>query len=190
VLFCLILLSPKVRTIFMTEPRPTVSVEGVQIAEPEAERELNRPKQAALRPAQPLVDARVKKANPHSKEQEAEAREEEHEASVAGRIAELRELASKTDRASLETLLAEVKNPDHEIRQAVLDIIGQSGRRDAIPDLLEAAAQTEDPGVKKAITEVIDFLKLPTLTEVLRHTNPTNSSAGSAVEAKVVPTRR
>jgi hypothetical protein len=44
--------------------------------------------------------------------------------------------------------------------------------------------------VKKAITEVIDFLKLPTLTEVLRHTNPTNSSAGSAVEAKVVPTRR
>ena len=67
--------------------------------------------------------------------------------------------------------LSEVKNPDQEIREAVLDIISQSGNRDFIPDLLEAAAQTNDPDLKKAIAEVVEFLKLPTLTEVLRQTN-------------------
>jgi len=167
-LFALILISAKVRAIFTTEPRATASVEGVQTMEPQAT------KQTALPPTQPLVNGRVKKGNPQTKERDADAREEEHEAYVAARIAELRQLANKTDRASLETVVSEVRNPDQEIRQAVFDIISQSGNRDAIPALLEEAAQTEDPGVKKAIAEVIDFLNLPTLTEVLRQTNPTN----------------
>ena len=173
-LFALILISLKVKGIFTTEPRATASGEGVQTMEPQARRELNPTKQTAWPPTQPVVNGRVKKANPQTKERDADDREEEHEAYVAARIAELRGLASKTDRASLETVVSEVRNPDQEIRQAVLDIISQSGNRNAIPGLLEEAAQTEDPGVKKAIAEVIDFLNLPTLTEVLRQTNPTN----------------
>ena len=98
----------------------------------------------------------------------AAAQNEQHEARVAARVAELGELSTKTDRASLETLLSEVKNPDQEIRQAALDAISQSGNRVAIPDLREAAAQATDAREKQAILETVEFLSLPTLTEILR----------------------
>jgi HEAT repeats len=94
--------------------------------------------------------------------------EAQHEAYVEARTAELRDLARKSDAASLGTLLSEVRNPDQEIRQAALDALSQSGNRNAIPGLQQAAAQTENPGEKQAIQEVIEFLKLPTLTETLR----------------------
>jgi hypothetical protein len=97
----------------------------------------------------------------------AEAREEQREAQVAARIAELRELSTKTDRGSLDTLLSELRNPQPEIREAALDIISESGNRGAIPGLIDAAAQTEDEGEKQAITKAIEFLQLPTLTETL-----------------------
>jgi len=96
------------------------------------------------------------------------AARDEQEARVAARIVELGELSTKTDRASLETLLSEVKNPDQEIRQAALDAISQSGNRAAIPDLREAAAQATDAREKQAILETVEFLSLPTLTEILR----------------------
>jgi len=96
-----------------------------------------------------------------------EAREEQREAFVAARIAELRDLSTKTDGPSLETLLSEVRNPDSEIRLATLDIIGQSGNRAAIPGLLDAVALLENEAEKKAIVEMVEFLKLPTLTELL-----------------------
>jgi HEAT repeat protein len=110
-----------------------------------------------------------------SEESFADGRDEQHEAQVAARIAELGNLSTKTDRASRETLLSEVKNPDHEIRQAALDAISQSGNRAAIPGLREAAAQTEDSREKKAIEEVIEFINLPTLTELLSRRGATNN---------------
>jgi hypothetical protein len=97
-----------------------------------------------------------------------------HEAWVEAKIDELRELSSHRDRASLDRLLAEVNNPDREIRQAALDGLSQTGNRDAIPALREAAAQTEEASHKQAIMEVIEFLELPTLTEVLQKQRATN----------------
>src|SRR5262245_46930900 len=117
VLFALILVSRQVRTMFKTEPHATVSVEPVQSVESQERSELT--KQAALRPAQTF--------DQQTKSQDDEALNEEK---IAARIGELRDLARKTDHASLETLLAEMRNPDQEIRQAVLDIISQSGNRD------------------------------------------------------------
>jgi hypothetical protein len=99
------------------------------------------------------------------------AEEAKHEAYVEARTTELQDLARKSDAASLATLLAEVRNPDPEIREAALDALSQSGNRSAIPALQQAAAQTADPGEKKAIQDVIEFLKLPTLTETLRTVN-------------------
>src|SRR5262245_57831062 len=92
VLFGLILLSIQVRTVSTTEPRAIVSVEGAQTVESQEQRDLNQTKQTVLRPAQPFA--------PQTKEQDDEDRKKEK---VAARIAELRELARKTDRASLET---------------------------------------------------------------------------------------
>jgi hypothetical protein len=103
-------------------------------------------------------------------------REEQEEARVAARIAQLWDLSAKTDRASLETLLSEVRNPDEEIRQAALDAISQSGNRAAIPGLREASAQTQDSPEKQAIEDVIEYISLPTLTEILRGQSATNNS--------------
>ena len=69
---------------------------------------------------------------PH-RESVLNGRDEQDEARVAARIDQLRDLSTKTDRASLETILSEVKNPDQEIRQAALDVLSQSGNRAAIP---------------------------------------------------------
>jgi len=96
------------------------------------------------------------------------------------RIAQLQELSRKTDRPSLDILLSEVRNPDPEIRDAALDSITQSGNRALIPGLEEAAEQTEDTAQKQAINEAIEFLKLPTLTELLRQGQSKSSSPSGA----------
>ena len=100
-LFGLILFSPQVRTLFTTALRATGAVETVEAVESQEGRDPNQSEQAVLRPAQP--------DNAHTKAQDDANRKEE---AMAVRIAELRELARKTDRTSLETLLSEVKNPD------------------------------------------------------------------------------
>src|SRR5690349_5235075 len=99
VLFAFVLVSRQVRTMFTTEPGATVAVEPVQKAGPQA-----------LEPAELPVSGSIKKADAQTREEEDEAREKAKET----RMAELRELGRKTDRASLETLLSELKNPDQE----------------------------------------------------------------------------
>lgn len=105
---------------------------------------------------------------PITAENDAGVDEAKHEAYVEARTAELMALTGKSDDASLQTLLSEVRNSDREVRQAALDALSQSGNRSAIPGLQQAAAQTAHPDDKQAILEVIEFLKLPTLTELLR----------------------
>jgi hypothetical protein len=167
-LLALVLIAPR-RT--STAQPPTPSVSALQILEAPKETNLatfaGGPRVSAIAPANPEVartDAAVGVAG-----------DEQHEARVAARVAELEELSTKTDRASLETLLSEVKNPDQEIRQAALDAISQSGNRAAIPDLREAAAQATDAREKQAILETVEFLSLPTLTEILRAQGATNN---------------
>src|SRR5262245_48025816 len=83
-------------------------------------------------------------------------------------IAELQDLAMEDDAASLNTILSELNNPDHAIRQAAVEATMTFGSRDAIPRLEEAVAQTENVQEKKAIQDAIDYLKLPSLTEVMQ----------------------
>jgi hypothetical protein len=58
-----------------------------------------------------------------------------------------------------------------------LEAITQSGNRDAIPRLVELASQVEDMEDKRVITEAADFLKLPTITEVISHTASRTNNA-------------
>ena len=83
------------------------------------------------------------------------------------RIAELRELSLADDPISLSTILSELNNPDTRIRTAALDATIQFGSREAIPGLEAAAARADDPQDKRALEQAIEFLKLPSLTEVL-----------------------
>lgn len=121
-----------------------------------------------------------------SEESEAESDNSKHNTYVEARIVELAELSTKSDRSSLVTLLSEVRNPDKQIRQAALDALCQSGNRDAVPGLMELASQADLPEDKRAINEVIEFLKMPTLTELVRGEND-NARSGDAVNAVKSP---
>ena len=90
----------------------------------------------------------------------------QHQAYVDSRVEELMDLAMTDDPNSLNTILSELTNRDPEIRKAALEASVQFGSRDAIPKLTDAASQTDDPKEKAAIVEAIEFLKLPSATEV------------------------
>lgn len=90
-----------------------------------------------------------------------------HGAYVAERIAVLQDLSMDNRDSSLRTILGELSNRDPEIRKAAREAAVQFASRDAIPGLLEAAAQTDDPAEKKELIDAAEFLKLPSLTEVL-----------------------
>jgi hypothetical protein len=90
-----------------------------------------------------------------------------HEKYVFRRVAELQDLSAENDTNSLATILSELTNRDPEIRKAALNASIQFGSRDAIPVLLDVASQTADEAEKAELIEAADYLKLPSLTEVL-----------------------
>ena len=175
-LFALIFIPAKGRMNGATDQGLTIPAEVAPGVQPSAQGEANLDGRGKLSETPSSTNAQVNEGSSHSKERDAAARQEQLEARVAARIAELQDLSNKKDAASLETLLSEVRNTDPEIRQAALDAISQSGNRSAIPGLQEAAARTEDVGEKQAIGEVIEFLKLPTLTEIMREQRATNNN--------------
>ena len=148
------------------QPSALITHDETQAAEAQAETNFAAPTE--LPPSALLASAPAPEKVSRTEESILDDRDEQHEARVTARIAQLRNLSTKTDRASLDTLLSEVKNPELEIRQAALDAISQPGHRAAIPALREVAAQTEDSRDKQAIVDVIEFISLPTLTELLR----------------------
>jgi hypothetical protein len=108
---------------------------------------------------------------------------------VEERSSQLMDLAMNDDRASLDTILAELGNRDPEIRKAALEATIQFGSRDAIPKLADAVSQTDDPNEKAALTDAIEFLKLPSLTEI-RQQQAANSVARNGTGTTVKPGRK
>lgn len=91
--------------------------------------------------------------------------ETNHADYVRERIAELMELAMNDDSDSLNTIWAELSNPDKQIREGALEAVVQFGDRSVVPRLRELAAQTEDPAEKASILAAVDHLDLPPLGE-------------------------
>jgi HEAT repeat protein len=83
------------------------------------------------------------------------------------------------DRGSLDTILSELGNRDPEIRKAALEATIQFGSRDAIPKLADAVSQTDDPTEKAALTDAIEFLKLPSLTEIRQQSGKSVANAAA-----------
>jgi hypothetical protein len=75
--------------------------------------------------------------------------------------------AMNNDDASRDAILAEMRNPDKEVRKAALEAAIQFGSRSVVPTLRDVAEETEDAGEKAAILEAIDYINLPSLTEYL-----------------------
>jgi hypothetical protein len=184
VLLALVSLSPKGRSVSEGELGATASAQPSLRSKPDVPAEAKSARPVESPPAQPSGTANEGQKRSQNAELEAEARAEQREAEVTARISELRDLSRKTDPGSWETVLSEIKNPDPTIRRAAIDIISQSGNRGVIPRLSEAAAQTEDAAEKQVIADAIEFLSLPTLTEVLSQTEQKSSNSGSGGNTK------
>jgi HEAT repeat protein len=98
------------------------------------------------------------------------------------------DIAMTDDRANLDTILSEMSNRDPEIRKAALEATIQFGSRDAIPKLADAISQTDDPNEKAAIADAIEFLKLPSLTEIRAQSS--SRPAANNTTAAPKPARR
>jgi hypothetical protein len=92
---------------------------------------------------------------------------EEHRAWLKDRGEALMDLSWNDDKESLDGILAELSNPDPEIRAAALAATLNFGSRDAIPRLEALALATDDTLERKKLQDAAAHLKLPTLTEML-----------------------
>ncbi len=137
---------------------------------------------SAVKPTGEAVAAPANTVRPAPKA----ASEDAHKAYVEQRSSQLMDLAMNDDRASLDTILSELGNRDPEIRKAALEATIQFGSRDAIPKLTDAVSQTDDPNEKAALTDAIDFLKLPSLTEI-RQQQAANSVANNGAGTTATP---
>ena len=86
---------------------------------------------------------------------------------IAARIAAISDLAWFDDTSSLQKILSELRSPLPQIRAAALDATRAFGSRDAIPYLVNRAAETGDLVEQKALIDLIEHLKLPTVIEQL-----------------------
>lgn len=86
---------------------------------------------------------------------------------ISTRITALQDLAWFDDPESLKKILAELHSPLPEIRAAALEATIDFSSNEAIPYLEVISAGTYDVVERGKITEAIEFLKLPTLTEHL-----------------------
>ena len=89
----------------------------------------------------------------------------EHGAWISKRCRTIDALGWDEDDQSLKSILAELRNPEAEIREAALGAIVTFGSRDAIPHLEEIARSTEDPAEKLSLLKTAENLKIPSATE-------------------------
>jgi hypothetical protein len=68
------------------------------------------------------------------------------------------------DPASLSNILADLTNPEKEIRDAAIEAAKQFGSTNAIPTLKAVAANTADTEEQIALLEAANFLSLPSMT--------------------------
>lgn len=92
---------------------------------------------------------------------------EEHRAWLKDRGEVLMDISWNDDKESLDAILAELSNPDPEIRSAALAATLNFSSRDAIPRLETVALATDDPLERKKLQDAAAHLKLPTLVEML-----------------------
>ena len=85
---------------------------------------------------------------------------------VEERVIELSELGMKNDAESFHKILETLDDPEPEIREAAVEAVLQFGDRRAVPALNALAAQTQDAEERARVLEAVEFLNLPSLSEV------------------------
>ncbi|MGA2789134.1 MAG: HEAT repeat domain-containing protein [Verrucomicrobiota bacterium] len=109
---------------------------------------------------------------------------QDHEEYVKNRYEELMDLAREDSPAAIQQIMAELKNPDRAIRKAALDALEQANDRSVVPQMQQIADQTDDPDDKQAIQDAIDFINLPSLTEVRQQQKAQNTASGNQPQSQ------
>jgi hypothetical protein len=89
---------------------------------------------------------------------------EQREAAIDAETDRLQEWSMSDDPASLSNILADLTNPEKEIREAAIEAAKQFGSSNAIPTLKAVAANTTDTEEQIALLEAANFLSLPSMT--------------------------
>jgi hypothetical protein len=88
---------------------------------------------------------------------------EQRQTAIDAETARLQQWSMNDDPASLSNILADLTNPEKEIRDAAIEATKQFGSTNAIPTLKEVAANTTDTGEQIDLLEAANFLSLPSL---------------------------
>ncbi len=96
---------------------------------------------------------------------------------ITSQIHELKRLAGNADLGSVQKIVAELRSPVPEIREAALTATIDSGSRAAVPYLHQLAAEMNDIVQQRSIHEAIHLLSLPTMVETLDFDAKTFSQA-------------
>jgi hypothetical protein len=86
---------------------------------------------------------------------------EQREAAINAETDRLQQWSMSDDPASLSSILADLTNPEKEIRDAAIEAAKQFGSTNAIPVLKAVAANTTDTEEQIALLEAANFLSLP-----------------------------
>jgi hypothetical protein len=113
----------------------------------------------------------------------AEEKKMAHEEYVQKHSDEFMSLAALNDPKGHQKIVDALYDSDRAIRKAALDALEQANDRSVIPDMQKVADQTDDPDDKQAIEDAIDFIQLPSLTEVLKARKAAKAAAGTSSAA-------
>ena len=116
--------------------------------------------------------------NPAGSSNAAASAEQTRAAAIEKELAAIQELVSEADGDNnptiISALLDKVVYPEPAVRAAALDALKQLNDTNAVPGLQQAAEHIADPRGKVAVLDVIDYLKLPNVTDVSPADNANN----------------
>jgi HEAT repeat protein len=90
---------------------------------------------------------------------------------VHSRADEVVKLSWMDDADSLKKILAELENPEPEIRKAALQAVANFGSRDAVPYLESLVSKCDDPQEKIDLIQTAEQLKMQSASEYFAQKN-------------------
>jgi hypothetical protein len=121
----------------------------------------------------------VVQVNPNSSNTAA-VTEQLRAAEVENEVNQIQDLQGEADGTNnpvvIAALIDKLAHPEAEVRQAALDALRQLDDTNAVPGLEKTVENTKDPREKVAVMDLIDFIKMPSVTEGVPPEYATNSA--------------
>jgi len=103
---------------------------------------------------------------------------EEKRLAVSEKMEQLQAWAQTDDALGLANIMSELAtNSESKVRLAAITLAKQSGSREIIPALKDAAERAEDLKEKKALLDAVEFLAQPTVSEQEANLQPMVAAA-------------